>query len=70
LSDANNLPEAIDTSDSETESIGSVIEEWPIRIFCYIKLCTFMMFICILHWFSWIIFVYIRSLRFGHIKLV
>jgi hypothetical protein len=27
LSDANNLPEAIDTSDSETESIGSVIEE-------------------------------------------
>ena len=27
LSNANNLPEAIDTSDSETESIGSVIEE-------------------------------------------
>ena len=27
LSDANNLPEAIDTPDSETESIGSVIEE-------------------------------------------
>jgi hypothetical protein len=27
LSDANNLPEAIDTSDSETESIGIVIEE-------------------------------------------
>ena len=27
LSDANNLPEAIDASDSETKSIGSVIEE-------------------------------------------
>jgi hypothetical protein len=27
LSNANNLPEAIDTSDSETESISSVIEE-------------------------------------------
>ena len=27
LSDANNLPETIDTSDSETESIDSVIEE-------------------------------------------
>ena len=27
LSNANNLPETIDTSDSETESIGSVIEE-------------------------------------------
>ena len=27
LSNVNNLPEAIDTSDSETESIGSVIEE-------------------------------------------
>jgi hypothetical protein len=27
LSNANNLPEAIDTSHFETESIGSVIEE-------------------------------------------
>ena len=27
LSNANNLPEAIDTSDSETKSIGSVIEK-------------------------------------------